>query len=88
MLVSALGRALRRADYPWLGTGDPREGQYTTWVEGDPELPEAVQALLAARRRAREDKRRGEAEELAGQLVGVGVVVRDRRGTQQVRRLD
>ncbi|WP_458860093.1 CysS/YqeB C-terminal domain-containing protein [Parenemella sanctibonifatiensis] len=71
-----------------MGTGDPREGQYATWVEGDPELPEAVQALLAARRRAGEDKRRCRAEELAGQLAGGGVVVRDRRGTQQVRRLN
>ncbi|MET7302995.1 hypothetical protein [Embleya sp. NPDC005575] len=77
--------AFARFDYPWRGTTDPRETEFTTWVDGTPDLDEAAHTLLRARKRALTDKRAGAAEEALEGLRGLGIAVRDRKGAQQYR---
>lgn len=86
-LAGKLAEALADFGYPWQGAGDPREAEYAEWVDRSTALEEPVHALLRARRRARADKKTGEAESLREQLAAQGVVVRDRGDKQQYRRL-
>lgn len=51
------------------------------------DLDQETNALLRARRRARDSGNRAEAEEIHAQLQDRGIVVRDRDKTQQYRRL-
>lgn len=71
--------------YPWRGTSDPYETSFQSWVDGHPTLDDTRNQLLRNRARALTDKKTGAVAELAEQLQGVGVVVRDRDGTQQYR---
>jgi hypothetical protein len=64
---------------------DPYLADYRRWVLGAPGLPAGADALLAARATALEDGDGEERDELRGELVLLGVVVRDVRGKQHVR---
>ncbi|MGC0423288.1 YqeB family protein [Embleya sp. AB8] len=78
--------AFTRFDYPWSGTTDPHEAEFTPWVDGTPDLDDAEHALLRARKHALADKQPGAAEQAREHLRAGGIVVRDRRKTQQYRR--
>ncbi|GCD95004.1 YqeB family protein [Embleya hyalina] len=78
--------AFARFEYPWRGTTDPREADFTPWVDGTPDLEEAAHALLRTRKRALTDKRPGAAEQALDDLRARGLAVRDRKGAQQYRR--
>ena len=54
-----LREAFERFDYPWRGTTDPHEGEFTRWVDGTPDLDAATHTLLRARHRALTDKKTG-----------------------------
>lgn len=85
-VAARLGAALERFGYPWAGTGDPHE--FTTWVDRSPDLDTRAHELLRRRRRALDDGRSGAAEEAREELLELGLVVRDRDGRQQFRRVD
>ncbi|WIY83147.1 hypothetical protein [Propionimicrobium sp. PCR01-08-3] len=87
-LVPGLRMALEAHGYPSLIDGDPYEGTFTTWVDGDGRLTETVEELLRDRRRALADKRPGAAEAAQDKLRSLGVMVRDRDGHQQYRLAD
>lgn len=87
-LEPRLAQAFEQFDYPWCGVGDPREREFTDWVDRSAALSEHVHALLRARRRALADGRTGEAESLRDQLAERGVVARDRSDRQQYRLLE
>lgn len=82
-----LAAALRRHGYPWRGNSDPHEAEYHRWIDGHPDLDQETNALLRARRRARDSGNRAEAEEIHAQLQDHGIIVRDRDKTQEYRRL-
>lgn len=86
-MLPGLRAALREHAYPELETADPYAQDYTTWVEGDGRLDEGSEDLLRARRRALADERPGAAEEALDGLRRRGIMVRDREGRQQYRRL-
>lgn len=86
VLVGPLRSAFETFGYPWLGTSDPHETDYITWVDRSPDLDEPTHALLRARHRALADKRPGEAAQALDALHAQGLVIRDRAGTQQYRR--
>ncbi|PRX44507.1 hypothetical protein B0I33_11115 [Prauserella shujinwangii] len=79
--------AFERLGYPWAGTGDPHEREFRRWRDGEPELDEKANGLLRSRARALADKRHGAAADLADELQANGIVVRDRDGAQEYRRL-
>lgn len=85
--VEHLAAALRRHDHPWRGTRDPHEDAYRRWIDGDPDLDPHAHALLLERHRALASDRTAETEDLHAALQERGLVVRDRDGRQQVRRL-
>ncbi|MGN0096502.1 MAG: hypothetical protein ACI38U_10590 [Corynebacterium sp.] len=86
-MLAGLRAALRDHGYPELETVDPYSREYTTWVEGDGRLDGEAEDLLRARRRALADDRPGAAEEALEGLRRRGIMVRDREGRQQYRRL-
>lgn len=86
VLINPLRSAAETFGYPWLGTSDPHETDYVTWVDRSPDLDESAHALLRARHRALTDKRPGEAAQALDALHAAGLVVRDRAGAQQYRR--
>jgi len=63
-LAPKMAHAFTTLEYPWAGTKDPRDDAFTDWVDRSAELSEPIHALFRKRRRAIEDKRLGEAEEL------------------------
>ncbi|MGP4017351.1 YqeB family protein [Saccharopolyspora sp. 5N708] len=79
--------AFERLGYPWAGTSDPHENEFSKWLDGHPGLDDQANALFRARARALTDKQRGAAADLADQLQAIGVVLRDREETQQYRRI-
>lgn len=85
-VAGRLGAAFERFGYPWSGIGDPHE--FTPWVDRDPALDARVHDALRSRRRALADGRTGAAEEARDELRDLGVVVRDRDGRQEFRRVE
>lgn len=81
-----LREAFERFGYPWRGTTDPHEAEFTPWVDGTPDLDAAAHALLRTRHRALADKKAGAAADALDQLRAKGIAVRDRDGAQQYRR--
>lgn len=81
-----LRAAIEGFGYVWLGTTDPREAEFVTWVDRSPDLDEKAHALFRARKRAMADKRPGAAEEALDGLRALGIAVRDRGQEQQYRR--
>ncbi|WP_435283202.1 YqeB family protein [Streptomyces koelreuteriae] len=68
--------------YPWAAE-DPHRADYRRWVPGTPGLPEGADALLRARAQARKNSDdAGDARELRGELLRLGVVVRDEEKRQ------
>lgn len=65
--------------YPWRADGDPYREAFRRWVEDDPELPPAVNAVLRARFKAsaRGDKGKDDLRELREEIAKLGFVVRD-----------
>lgn len=86
-MLPGLREALQRRGYPSLETADPFGEQFSTWVEGDGRLDQTSENLLCSRRRALADNRNGEAEDALEKLHRAGIMVRDRDGRQQYRRL-
>lgn len=87
-LAPRLAQAFEQYDYPWCGAEDPREAEFTDWVDRSASLAEHDHVLLRSRRRALADGRTGEAESLRDQLAERGIVVRDRSERQQYRLLE
>ncbi|MFC9682776.1 hypothetical protein [Streptomyces sp. NPDC056948] len=77
-----LTAALSAHGYPWAEQ-DPHRADYRRWVPGTPGLPEGADALLRARARALKDSDDADdARELRGELLRLGVVVRDEEKRQ------
>lgn len=71
--------------YPWMDE-DPFAAHYQRWVEGHPDFPPPVNALMRARERAlKEDKET--AKYLREELAELGVVIRDERNGQFARQI-
>lgn len=87
-VAQQLKEVFERFDYPWAGTKDPRDAQFTEWVDRSPGLEARAHELLRHRRRALADERAGAAEEAREELRGMGIIVRDRSGQQQYRRIE
>lgn len=82
-----LAAALRRHGYAWRGRQDPYETEYRRWVDGHPDLDDATNALLRARRTALVSQQPAEVDDLRDRLQEHGLVVRDRGKVQQYRRI-
>lgn len=82
-LAGRLRSAFERHSYPWRGTFDPHEADYTTWVDNGPGLDQSAHALLRTRQRALADDRAGAADEALDELRTLGISVRDRGGEAQ-----
>lgn len=85
LLAGRLRAAAEQFDLPWLGTTNPLDGDFTTWVDGDSWLDEAEHMLLRERARALTDKQSGSAERAREELRACGLAVRDREEGQQYR---
>lgn len=72
--------AFRTHGYPWSDSGDPRESEFRRWVEGDPDVSPAANALLRARSKAFDqgDKGKADLRELRNDLANLGYTVKDR----------
>lgn len=82
-----LREAFERFDYPWRGSTDPHDREFRRWVDGHPDLDTTAHDLLRARTRAIKDGKSGAAAETQDRLGATGIVVRDRGGTQEYRRI-
>jgi hypothetical protein len=71
--------AFRTHGYPWSDHGDPHADKFRRWVEDDPELSPAANAVLRARSKAftQGDKGKADLRELRQEVAKLGVVVRD-----------
>ncbi|MFC7405209.1 hypothetical protein [Georgenia alba] len=87
-LAGRLERAFGQFGYPWMGTTDPHDARFTTWVDRSRDLEPRAHELLRGRARALADKRPGAAEEAREELMRMGVVVRDRGEEQEYRRVE
>lgn len=76
-----LAGAFRRHGYPWLDA-DPYAELYRRWVPDTPDVPPAVNAILAAREEALKKKVRKDIAELRDEAQKLGIVVRE-EGTRQ-----
>lgn len=77
-----LSDAFAEHGYRWADE-DPHREEFRRWVPGMPGLPEGADALLRARAAAREkDENAEDARELRGELLRLGVVVRDEKKRQ------
>ncbi|GGY27815.1 hypothetical protein GCM10010384_38660 [Streptomyces djakartensis] len=76
-----LAEALEAHGYAWVEE-DPYRAEFRRWVPGTPGLPEGADALLSARARARKHDDAADARELRGELLRLGVVVRDEEKRQ------
>jgi hypothetical protein len=72
--------AFRAHGYPWSEAGDPQQDRFRRWVEDEPDLPPAVNAVLRARAKAfgQGDKGKADLRELRDEVGKLGYVVRDR----------
>lgn len=77
-----LADAFAERGYRWADE-DPHREEFRRWVPGVPGLPVGADALLRARAAAREkDEGAEDARELRGELLRLGVVVRDEKKRQ------
>ncbi|HET6296592.1 MAG TPA: hypothetical protein VFG33_24615 [Kribbella sp.] len=76
--------AFRAHGYPWSDQGDPHADQFRRWVEDDPDLPPAVNAVLRARSKAFSQGSKGKADlrELRDEIAKLDYVVRDKDSKQ------
>lgn len=82
----ALAHGFRSHGYPWRDT-DPYADLYRRWIPGTPDLPPAVDAVLAARAVALRKRSAGECRNLAGAVEKLGYAVREEGGRQYWRPL-
>jgi hypothetical protein len=76
--IPKIGAAFRAHGYPWSDGGDPYGDRFRRWVEDDPELPPAVNAVLRARAKAfTASDSKADLKELRGEIAKLGYVVRD-----------
>jgi len=70
--------AFQAHGYPW-SAADPYADAFRRWVEDDPDLPPAVNAVLRARSKAfaQGDKGKADLRELREEVAKLGYVVRD-----------
>lgn len=82
--AKAIPDAFRVHGYPWSDDGDPHRDKFRRWVEDDPELPAAANAVLRARSKAfaHGDKGKHDLRELREELGKLDVVVRDEEDRQ------
>ncbi len=85
--AAKLTAAFTRHGYPWRDA-DPRAEDFRLWRPDATGLPAGAGALLRLRARALEQDRSGDANDLRGELVDLGVVVRDEGGRQYWRLAD
>jgi hypothetical protein len=74
--MAAVSEALRAHGYPWRDD-DPYDGLYRRWWTDTPELPEAVNRVLAARELALTRKAPDEVRELGDAVQRLGFAVRE-----------
>lgn len=76
--------AFRAHGYPWSDAGDPHADRFRRWVDDEPELPPAVNALLRARSKAFDqgDKGKADLRELRAEVAKLGYTVKDREKKQ------
>lgn len=79
--------AFRHHGYPWEEQ-DPYYHQYIRWEPGHPDLPSQVNVMLADRKKKLKEKKEEEARSLRKVLAAEGVVIRDEKKKQYVRRVD
>jgi len=72
--------AFRAHGYPWSDAGDPYADRFRRWVDDEPELPPAVNALLRARSKAFDEGDKGKADlrELRAEAAKLGYTVKDK----------
>jgi hypothetical protein len=72
--------AFRSQGYPWSDAGDPHGSEFRRWVEDDPDVSPAANAVLRARAKAFDqgDKGKADLRELRLELAKLGYVIRDR----------
>ncbi|MGW7682357.1 YqeB family protein [Kribbella sp. NPDC054772] len=72
--------AFRAHGYPWSDAGDPHGSAFRRWIEDDPDLPPAVNAVLKVRSKSFDDGDKGKADlrELRAELTNLGYTVKDR----------
>jgi hypothetical protein len=75
-----IAAAFRAPGYPWSEAGDPHAAEFRRWIEDDPDLPPAVNAVLKVRSKAFGDGDKGKADlrELRGELTNLGYTVKDK----------
>lgn len=83
--TARLRAAFVAGGFPWHDT-DPHEGRYRMWVPNTPDLDAGANAVFAARQRALDKDKSGDAAALRTELANLGVVVRDERKRQYWRR--
>lgn len=77
-----VAEAFAQHGYRWADE-DPHREEFRRWVPGMPGLPDGADALLRAREVARKKEEGSEdARELRGELLRLGVVVRDEKRRQ------
>ncbi len=74
-------KAFETRGWPWL-TADPHAGKYRRFVDDDPDLPPAANAMLKARAVALSKGDHHDLSELRDEVAKLGVVVRDENKRQ------
>jgi hypothetical protein len=76
--------AFRAHGYPWSDAGDPYESRFRRWVEDEPDLPPAVNAVLKARSYAFDQEAKGKADlrEFRDEIAKLGYTVKDKDKVQ------
>lgn len=77
--ANRISAAFEAHGYPWSAAGDPYRDDFRRWVEDDPELPPAVNAVLRARSKANASGHKGKAvaHELRDEAAKLGYAIRD-----------
>ena len=75
-----IAAAFRAHGYPWSEAGDPHAAEFRRWIEDDPDLPPAVNAILKVRSRAFDEGDKGKADlrELRTELTNLGYTIKDK----------
>jgi len=84
--VGRLRRAFLEHGYRWRDSGDPYAGDFRRWFDGTPELPERINRLLRDRAAALRRWTNDRSDTIAGQLRGLGIIVRDHEDAQYWRK--
>ncbi|GAA1588841.1 hypothetical protein GCM10009789_48110 [Kribbella sancticallisti] len=74
--------AFRTHSYPWSDDGDPHADAFRRWVEDDPDLPPAANAILRARSKAFTQSDKSDLRELRQELAKLDVAVKDKEKHQ------